>query len=1013
MASLFKNRTLKEKLEGFDIPHLDAKLEIIKKWHDAYKNGLLKEKTETQCEQAFNNDFFEKVLGYKSLPHSPYTIQPKDNVDIGGGQLPDATLGYFSPNDRRIVAVVEIKDVNTPLDKPQQRQGHLTPVQQAFKYKPLYRECSFVIATNFFEIRLFRDNQLDYEQFTLTQLLNPADDYFEFRKFYYLLCETNFTVDKGETETEKLLSAIRVQQEDITNKFYKEYKKLREDLIRDILKNNHITRDSLYVLAVEKAQKIVDRIVLISFFEDCGLLPENKLREVVEYAEKGSLETPVWDVMKQFFTAIDEGSGRLGIPNGYNGELFKEDDKLNELKISNSVCKRFVDFCKYDFKEDLSVNILGHIFEQSISDLERLRDYSEGIESNQENKSSRRKREGIFYTPGYVVDYIIRNSLGKHLEEKEYLILSKYGIEDGRSTEKTYAKKLERAFLDYQDHLRSIKVLDPACGSGAFLVGAFDYLLEENKRVAQVLGDIRGGSKSIFDTENYIKKVLQNNIFGVDLNAESVEITKLSLWLKTAQKGEKLITLKNNIKCGNSLVEDSNIAGKKAFKWDLEFKDILLSGGFDVIIGNPPYVFGGNAGISKDEKEYYKKKYKSGTGKINLFTLFIEKAYYLLKESGSFSYIIPNTFLRVTSYANSRKFFLENFLAYEIADLGDGIFEDAVTTAIILSAKKQIPTPDTVTRIIKDFSGDFTEVYQKDFVRAGYIIATNTSPHSNALIQKIISHSVPLGTLTKEMIFGVVITKNKDQVVSEQQFPGYKPFLEGKDIGAYYIKPVHQYLNYDPKLLHRSRSREVFEVNEKILVQRISGGKKPLKAAYDNKGLYNKESINNIILNEECGYNIKFILGLLNSDLINWFYNNQFTNESKLTVNISKEYMSRIPIVKCSDQKPLIVKVESMIDLTSRYFEAIKKANILLKSEISNNHPINSEISFESNFDDFLRKSKVELPLSKKSEIFDFYENSKASILSLKKEQAELNFEINELVYDLYGLSIEERKLLS
>ena len=180
MAGLFKNKMIKEKIERYEIPDFERKIALVKQWSDAYTNGELQKKTETQCEQAFNQDFFIHILGYSAFPKENYTIQPKDNVDSGGGQIPDATLGYFNDGYKRVIAVVEIKDANTPLDKSQRREGSLSPIQQAFKYKPQFKECGFVIATNFFEIRLFRDNQLDYEQFTLSELVDPKNNYFNF-----------------------------------------------------------------------------------------------------------------------------------------------------------------------------------------------------------------------------------------------------------------------------------------------------------------------------------------------------------------------------------------------------------------------------------------------------------------------------------------------------------------------------------------------------------------------------------------------------------------------------------------------------------------------------------------------------------------------------------------------------------------------------------------------------------------------------------------------------------------
>lgn len=167
MAGLFKNRIIKKEKAGvFGISDLDKKLAMVKTWHAAYHDGTLKQKTEQQCEQAFNQDFFVNILGYKTFPGDVYTIDHKATTDASA-QKPDAALGYFTGPTRRTIAVVEIKDANTQLDRSQKREGNLSPIQQAFKYKPQFKDCEFVIATNFYETRLFKGNQLDYERFTL------------------------------------------------------------------------------------------------------------------------------------------------------------------------------------------------------------------------------------------------------------------------------------------------------------------------------------------------------------------------------------------------------------------------------------------------------------------------------------------------------------------------------------------------------------------------------------------------------------------------------------------------------------------------------------------------------------------------------------------------------------------------------------------------------------------------------------------------------------------------------
>lgn len=354
----------------------------------------------------------------------------------------------------------------------------------------------------------------------------------------------------------------------------------------------------------------------------------------------------------------------------------------------------------------------------------------------------------------------------------------------------------------------------------------------------------------------------------------------------------------------------------RAFEWRLEFPDVMdVDGsftGFDVIIGNPPYVFGGNEGITAIEKQYFKDQYITGKGKVNLFTLFIERSFDLLIPEGQFAFIIPNTFLRVTSYHDSRRHILEKYAVETIVDLGDSVFEDAITTAIIIVAAKSPPSANHRIKIVAD--SDTNSISQRQLENANYVIATNVNDEKRKILDKIESDSFSLGDICRELIFGIVITKNREEVVSNDPIPGWKPYLEGRDIGPYFIKPIHQFINYIPQLLHRPRSKDIFEVPEKILLQRITGGSRPLKAAYDTNQYYNRESINNLILKDNSGYMYKYILALLNSKLINWYYSNQFTNESKLTVNLSKEYLSQIPIHRATtDQQAPFVKIADYI----------------------------------------------------------------------------------------------------
>jgi len=710
-------------------------------------------------------------------------------------------------------------------------------------------------------------------------------------------------------------------------------------------------------------------------------------------------------------------------------------------------------------------------------------------------------KDGSFFTPGFITMFICKETIRKAVIHR---FNQKYGLSCERfeDLKNFIASKFKATdILEYNNVINELKICDPTVGSGHFLVSALNEviaikadlgILADSKGVRLTGYDVKiendelivtyNDNTEIFEytvTNNSISSevqrvqktlfheretIIENCLFGVDLNPNSVKICRLRLWielLKNAYYTEEsnyieLETLPNidiNIKCGNSLINRfgldaditkalkgkytieeykraihsyhhaenkeekrklenlideikndytseivntdprlkrlSNLRGQKsnienkaeignlfeklkakdievdlkkvnlaitrletnieeirtnkvynrAFEWRFEFPEVLdIDGkfiGFDVIIGNPPYIFGGNEGIPDIEKQYFKEDYISGSGKINLFTLFIERAFNLMSANSQFSYIIPNTFLRVTSYHDSRKLLIDNHTVNTIYDFGDAVFEDAITTAIVIVAEKTSALQGHKIQLIN--GNRENQIAQEELKGLNYVIATNIDGTKKKVINRLFDHSVLLGRICKEMIFGVVITKNKEEVVSSKEKEGWKPFLEGRDIGMYFIKPIHNYLNYTPQLLHRSRTKEIFEAPEKLLIQRITGGSRPLKVAYDNQKYYNKESINNIILNEDSGYTYKYILSLLNSKLINWYYTNQFTNESKLTVNLSKEYLSQIPIAVCSlrEQEPFIRVVDYILFI---YQWGIDKA---INEYVPNKHLIN------------------------------------------------------------------------
>ena len=263
----------------------------------------------------------------------------------------------------------------------------------------------------------------------------------------------------------------------------------------------------------------------------------------------------------------------------------------------------------------------------------------------------------------------------------------------------------------YENVLKEIKICDPACGSGAFLNQCFDYLHEEMNFVLEMKHLYAEGQLNLFDID---KQILQNNLFGVDINPESVEITKLSLWLKTAKKNQTLASLDDNIKCGNSIVADSNVAGEYAFNWKEEFPQVFANGGFDIIVGNPPY----GATLEQSTKEYLTNNYITTEYNFDTYKTFFELGFTLLHENGYLGYITPNTFFTMELGANKlRKFLFDNNTLLRIVEVYN-VFPTAVVEPVITVFKKKKPSDEEFTSICVPRKTKLTSTFLNDGIEA-------------------------------------------------------------------------------------------------------------------------------------------------------------------------------------------------------------------------------------------------------------------------------------------------------
>jgi len=847
---LFKDITIKEKLSRFTISDFDEKIAIVKKWHDYFTTGTLKTDKEKEVAPDYTAEIFIELLGYQGKTAERTTFTSEYTI---GSKFPDGVVGLLNRHDQQdvITAVVELKGAMIPLDQPQKREKNYTPIEQGFGYKRLLRNCPFVIVSNFYELRLYNDNEIDYEVWNLDDLLDETDDYFNFRKFYYLLCSENLITETGTSKTESLLSEIRLEEQVITKKFYADYKSRRHLLLQNLYQKNETLRNDPDLL-IEMGQKLIDRVIFMCFAEDRGLLPADILQTIKRDFEKSSMVESVWDSLKIAFNYVHRGNESWGIPDGYNGGLFARDDRFDDLRVEGHVLSKIIDFGMYDFADQLSVTILGHIFEQSISDLEEIKEQivestNAGLGDITEPKTSKRKKDGIFYTPEYIVDYIVKNSLGAYLREHETKLIDAENLHDELS-EREYQKREQVVYTKYQQFLSNVKVLDPACGSGAFLVRVFDYLLEDNRRVGKILG-------GMFNTDEMYKSILQNNIYGVDLNAESVEITKLSLWLKSAQKGKKLSNLDNNIKCGNSLIDDPAVAGDKAFNWETEFSflqchckekvchcEVRSNLGFDVIVGNPPYVR--SRDIQGKESDFYSSRYNFTKSGYDLSTLFIEKIIKVLNPNGFWGIITTNKFFSSRYGFSLREYFLQSKNIFEIINLKSGVFTDTpVETSIILGHRSNNDFVSYINTEKKEQNIDFIKkqlllISIDDFKKAPQKILY--FPKNNE-ISNIISKSLNLKNKLSNFfnfssgngITGVKndISRNKDNLY---------------EVPVYTGKSVWRYKNLAPEYYAKKNSLKNFNSDDVVLVRELSTKNRATYLCSDTKQEIN--ALNSVIL---------------------------------------------------------------------------------------------------------------------------------------------------------------------
>lgn len=769
---------------------------------------------------------------------------------------------------------------------------------------------------------------------------------------------------------------------DVDDAFLEEIERWRDLLAKNIALRNPTIDIAGLNYAV---QMTIDRIVFLRICEEREIEPESQLFDI---ANKNGVYKELCELFKR--ADIKYNSGLFHF-KGEKGQASHPDDLTLALEMDDKLLKDII-FNLYYPKSPYAFlyipsDILGQVYERFLGKVIRL---TAGHQAKVEEKPEVRKAGGVYYTPTYIVEYIVKNTVGKLVENKT------------------------------PREVAALKIVDPACGSGTFLLGAYQFLLdwhldwylnndpekwEKQKAITPTLPSPKfdGGSSNLGEvappqagrrgsfrlTTAKKKEILLNNIYGVDIDAQAVEVSKLSLLLKVLENASGQLTLGmervlpdlgNNIKCGNSLIGWDYFEGQmfpdkeeqarvNPFDWKSEFPQVFKAqaapsglrppppntdepqsvfgggqggGGFDAVIGNPPYGF--HQIHLNSVKPYFKSKFLSASGSYENYFLFYEQSLSLLKAKGIHGFIVPVTWLTIPSAKSLREYVLENYHIKEIVWLSSQVFENAqVNTLISITQKEAIANTNVKILDTSQSSMKVKEerIYdQKQFIDSDYYIGIFETNSDSLLLEKIAKISQPLksfarpcsgynpyevgkgqspkgGLQTKETV------QTKPYHSAKKLGAEWKPEIVGRDLGRYSVNVTEQrWIKYG-SWLAAARDANNF-LGKRLLVQEITGGQKRriIATYYDDELYYSRDVIP--VKFDITDTNPFYILGIVNSELITWYHHRRNPKAQKaLFPKVLVSDLANIPIRPIDFSNPaekaqhdkMVALVEQMLAL--------------------------------------------------------------------------------------------------
>ncbi|MER8453397.1 N-6 DNA methylase [Mesorhizobium sp. M1428] len=1042
---LFNPKTVENALAAFTWEPTAAETVAAQAWAARAADPLFDLQNESQLEQEFNRTVLQQVLGYAApAPGMVGTMQVKQPVP--GGTIVDVALGHFVDGKATIIAPLELKGPKVALDRIMPGRAK-TPVQQAWDYAMDAPGARWVLVCNMKELRLYafgQGRQL-YESCDLRKIGQSG----ELRRLRLLLGADRLITGA----TAELLARSAQADRDVTNQLYRDYKELRAQLMEFVAAQHPAIGIEARIRLV---QTLLDRLLFIAFAEDKNLLPSRSLAQALEHRDP-YFPRPKWEQICKLFEWVDKGAPPNNIPR-YNGGLFATDPMIDGLGLPDHLVELFGLLANYDFASEISVTILGHIFEQSITDIENEK-AAAGLEAPP--PVPKKKREGVVYTPDFITRFIVEQTIGRHLADIRDDLLTAYGKRDASGAVRWRNKTTAEAsyWNAYLDRLTSLRILDPACGSGAFLIAAFNFLNSEQKRVRDRLSELQPGLLT-YASPNADVEIITDNLFGVDLNAESVEITKLALWLQTAKRDRALESLDGNILHGNSLVDDPQYHSRP-FKWETAFPQLADKGArFDIVLGNPPYV---RMELLKPIKPHLQQRFTVATDRADLYAYFFELGLRLLKPGGRLGFISSSTFFRTGSGKLLRAYLAEHSEVESVVDFGDlQVFEGVTTYPAIVTLRKSERAPADGTlkylavRALPQDLGKTFEEEARPMPRARLTGGTwrFETDLLDAIREKIVSGRQTIADVFGAPLYGIKTGLNdafvlsradRDRIVARAlQTPGdrsadlLKPFLVGENLKRWHVESDDLWLIYTPKnrididdypalrehlapyrerLDARATNQNWWELQQaQAAYEPMFLGSKIVYPHFNDKPNFSFETEK--YYSNDKSYIIPTpspaLAGYLNSNVA-WFVLCGMAPAVRGGFREARvQYVGALPVPSKQALEEALLSPSDLAGQASRTLDRLILDTLHRLSDLDNRIASTSamqdwpSLTFADLQARLSKRFKTSIPIAQREEWESWFETQRRQAATLRSYIADKEAEINERVYHLFGLSPTE-----